>query len=783
MRKLSISLVIAILLQLPALASAGKFNISGTIRDSAGEAVPYATVAIVNTTVATAADEDGNYTLRSEKGEYDIKVSATGYVEKTSHVKLYSDIRFDFTLEENVVMLSGVNIYGKTSGQKLAEGAFTVNALEINSKVNNLVSLTDLVDRSSGINVRRQGGAGSDYDLSINGLSGNSIRYFIDGVPLDSRGSEVNLDNIPISTVERVELYKGVVPSYLSSDALGGAVNIVTRRRRQNYLDASYGIGSFHTHSGDISGQYFIPGTKLAIRPTFSIDYSKNDYMMKDVEVWDEDDGKFISTDKRRFNDDFRSIFSQIEAGFIYVSWADIFCISASYTDIDKEIQTGAMQNKVYGKTRRKADAWNVAARYTKRWGRFDTRLNLSHTRDRSETVDTAFRKYSWDGSWLPSSGNEMRNNPKSIRVYKRPLTVINAGLGYIVSDHHNVAFDYMLNRRGNNRHDELDKTFEPTNDVVTKHILSLTYSQSFLDERLQATYFVKNYINSTDINQTDNPTVTGADKIKSHATKSYWGAGLGGKYMFLPAVAIKGSYEHSVRLPLSRELLGNGTTVFPNLTLSPETSNNYNLGIFGDWHIDDDNSIRYEADGFIRHVQDYIRATVSEREGMMQYINEPAIDVKGIDLEITYFLKNALQVSLNGSWSDARDLRKYKTDGNPSATYKNRVPNRPWMFGNISAAYNFHNLMQKNDRLRIEADFEWTHWYYLNWEAYGSKESKAVIPTQKITSMSLTYSWRDDRYNLSLECNNIFDRLAYDNYMLQKPGRAIYAKFRIFIK
>ena len=37
-------------------------------------------------------------------------------------------------------------------------------------------------------------------------------------------------------------------------------------------------------------------------------------------------------------------------------------------------------------------------------------------------------------------------------------------------------------------------------------------------------------------------------------------------------------------------------------------------------------------------------------------------------------------------------------------------------------------------------------------------------------------------RYNISLECSNLLDKLAYDNYKLQKPGRAFFAKFRLFI-
>ena len=689
---------------------------------------------------------------------------------------------YDSVAQADSVSLGAVTVYAKTLGKKLEEGAYSINAVEVLSNVNRLVSLNNLVDRSSGVKVRRQGGVGSDFDLSINGLSGNSIRYFIDGVPLDTKGSDVNLDNIPVNTVERVELYKGVVPAYLSSDALGGAVNIVTKRSLSNYLDVSYGAGSFHTQSADLTAQYFIPGTAVSIRPTFSYSYSKNDYKMKGVEVWDEDADKYVYADSKRFHDDYRSVIAQIEAGVSRVAWADRFYIGGSFAAVDKEIQTGAMQNKVYGMPTRNSHSWNVSAGYAKRWDKLNTRINLSHTWDRSETVDTAFRKYSWDGTWLPASGNEMTGKDRTIRIYNRPLTVLSAGGDYDISEHHNVAVNYMLNRTSNRRHDELDKTFEPSRDVVTKQIISLTYTQTFFDTRWQTSYFIKDYINRSDIRQTDNATVTGAGLIKPHEVKSYWGAGVGSRYRFFEPLAVKASYEHSVRLPLSRELLGNGTTIIPNVALHPETSNNYNLGLFGTWHIDGENMLTYSADGFIRHVQNYIRAVVSERDGYMQYTNEPAIDVKGVDLEVGYTWRNALSVTLNGSWSDARNLRKYKTDGNPSATYKNRVPNRPWMYANAQVSYTLRDLFCRDDRMRIECDHQWIHWYYLNWEAYGAKESKAVIPTQSVTDLSLAYSWHSGRYNVSVECTNIFDRLAYDNYMLQKPGRAVYAKFRLFL-
>lgn len=683
---------------------------------------------------------------------------------------------------DTIYNLEGIKVVGKSKAQKLKEGALSVNAVELKADLNRMTNLNSLVNKSAGVKVRREGGAGSDLDLSINGLSGNSIRYFIDGVPLDSRGSQINLDNIPINTVERVELYKGVVPIHLSSDALGGVVNIITKKKRENYLDASYGVGSFHTQTANIAGQVYIPGTKVAVRPAFEITSSKNDYKMKGVEIWSDEQDKYIFTDKKRFHDDYLSINGSIEAGVSNVGWADVFYVNGGYTKIEKEIQTGAMQNKVYGMAERHSHAWFVGARYSKVFGKIGTRMNLSHTWDHSETVDTAYRKYSWDGTWMPSSGNEMRNGAKTLRVYRRPLTVLNVGVDYEFLPHHNISFAYMFNRRGNKQTDKVDKQYEPTNDVITKHILSLAYNHSFFEERLQNMFFVKDYINSTSIKQTENATTTGADKIDPYATKGYWGGGVGSRFTFHPTISIKGSYEHSVRLPLSRELLGNGTTVLANLTLKPEESNNYNLGIFGTWLANDDNVVTYEVNGFIRHVLNYIRANVSEREGMMQYLNEPAIDIKGVDFDLCYLWKEKLSVKVNGSWNDARNLRKYKTDGNPSATYKNRVPNRPWLFSNVEISYTFRDLSRYNDKLRIEATHEWINWYYLNWEAYGAASSKAKIPTQNITSLSVAYSWMNERYNLSLECDNIFDRLAYDNYMLQKPGRALYVKFRIFL-
>ena len=90
------------------------------------------------------------------------------------------------------------------------------------------------MNRTTGIKVREEGGVGSDFDLSINGLSGNSVRYFLDGMPLDTKGSGVSLANLPINIIDRIEIYKGVVPASLGTDALGGTINIITKQEKKD---------------------------------------------------------------------------------------------------------------------------------------------------------------------------------------------------------------------------------------------------------------------------------------------------------------------------------------------------------------------------------------------------------------------------------------------------------------------------------------------------------------------------------------------------------------------
>ena len=118
-----------------------------------------------------------------------------------------------------------IEVLGRDSTKVLASSGFKVDVLLTEEFKSSNYSLLQILQSSPGINVRQSGGLGAEFNLSLNGLSGNQIRYFIDGIPMEDFGSALTF---PANLAEQIQVYKGVVPISLGADALGGAINITT---------------------------------------------------------------------------------------------------------------------------------------------------------------------------------------------------------------------------------------------------------------------------------------------------------------------------------------------------------------------------------------------------------------------------------------------------------------------------------------------------------------------------------------------------------------------------
>ena len=142
-------------------------------------------------------------------------------------------------------VLGEVVVEGKSDARKLEESANAVAVVRTETVKLKTVDLGEVMAKTEGVSVQRAGGLGSDTRLALNGLSGDQVRFFYDGIPLDFSPYAFGIANVPVNAIDRIEVYKGVVPIQFGADALGGAVNLVSPEINKKFGgSASYQIGS-----------------------------------------------------------------------------------------------------------------------------------------------------------------------------------------------------------------------------------------------------------------------------------------------------------------------------------------------------------------------------------------------------------------------------------------------------------------------------------------------------------------------------------------------------------
>ncbi len=108
-------------------------------------------------------------------------------------------------------------------------------------------SLSELVSEDASVRVVQYGGLGAFSTLSLRGAPPGQVSVFLDGVPLTSAAHGVaNLSDLPVTAVERVEVYRSGPPLAYGAPTPGGAVNFVTGER-PSVLASRVAGGSFGT--------------------------------------------------------------------------------------------------------------------------------------------------------------------------------------------------------------------------------------------------------------------------------------------------------------------------------------------------------------------------------------------------------------------------------------------------------------------------------------------------------------------------------------------------------
>lgn len=765
----------------------GKTMISGKVISTEKEVVDFATVYLKGTGHGGITNQEGIYHVSAPAGNYTLVVSAVGYktVEKPVTLLRGQRVRQNIAISPETQQLDEVTVVS-TGVSRLKRSAFNAVAVDTKELQNTTKNLSDALAKAPGMKLRESGGVGSDMQLMLDGFSGKHVKVFIDGVPQEGVGSSFGLNNIPVNFADRIEVYKGVVPVGFGTDAIGGVINIVTnKKRRRWFLDASYSYGSFNTHKSNVNfGQTFKNGFTYEINAFQN--YSDNDYHIE-APVEDFETGR-IDRDKKvrvkRFNDTYHNEAVVGKVGVVDKKWADRLMLGFTYSNMYQDIQTGVRQDIVYGQKHRKGHSLMPSLEYYKRnlfAKGLDVALTVNYNKNLTTNVDTASYKYNWygDRKLLNSPGEQSYQHSRADNNNWNGTFTANYRLGKM----HMLTFNHVLNTFSRSNTSLLAK--EEQSDAIAKetrkNISGVSY-RLMPSETWNLSVFGKYYNQfvagpvATDANQND--------YVRTTRSVSSIGYGAAGTYFILPGLQAKLSYEKAYRLPTIEEMFGNEDLEMGDIGIRPENSDNVNLNLsynrtFGR------HSVYVEGGLVYRNTKDYIQRNITDLSGgksAATYINYGKVLTKGYNISARYGFGKWVSVGGNFTQMDVRDNMKTSISGSAeNIAYKERMPNLPYIFADSDVTFYWRDLGRKGNALTVSYDNQYLHSFTYYSSKIGSNKGDYVVPSQFSHNLSLSYSLRDGRYNLSFECRNFTDEQLYDNFSLQKAGRAFYGKVRVY--
>ncbi|MEM9649079.1 MAG: TonB-dependent receptor [Bacteroidota bacterium] len=756
-------------------------KISGLVVDNDGVPLVNANVFVKNTDNATYTDIDGKYELLVPLQKHTVVCTVVGYLAQELSIEaVTSSTTLNFSLQPDPSFaLNDVVVIGKSSVRKIKETGFNAIAIDAKPFHNATVGMTEVLEQAPGVKIQQEGGLGSRTNVTINGLSGRHVRFFIDGMPMDAMSSAFQINNLPINLADRIEVYKGVVPVNFGSDALGGAVNIVTTKSAGTYVDASYSFGSFNTHRTFVNaGHTTAKGFTTQISAYQN--YSDNDYYV-DATIKDFETNLLSQEPQRvrRFHDVYHNENAIVKLGFVNKPFADQLLFGFTLGKEYDEIQHPAYLNLAFGEKYQTSTIVMPSILYKKKdlfLNSLDFSVAANYNFGKGNNYDLSDREYNWLGE------SEESNSPGEIQYsdyeFRNNNATINTNINYQFNDRHKLTINNVANyfsRKGDERV-VVDDFINERPRVNNRNILGIGMNSDF-GSKLSTSVFGKmySYRASAFLNLSQQLGIQNFETITKRDSK--WGYGATATYFITQGLQLKANFENTVRLPVSSELFGEVFGFYlANFDLRPETSQNYNLGFNYNWDINNNSAFNTDVNFFYRRTSDYIRLNISYSQGEGSYENTELVKTPGVDMEMRYSYKDRFTTSVNFSYLEPKNY----TEG--STFYKSTLPNQPTFFGQANASYYLNDLWLPDNRLGFGYNLLFVGAFLYDYDVFQAS-NRAEVPQQISHNAFLTYSWKSGKYNLSLDCKNLLDENLYDNFSLQRPGRNFSVKFRYYFQ
>ncbi|WP_103071816.1 TonB-dependent receptor [Aquimarina sediminis] len=760
----------------------GQSSLSGKVTDTDGKPLMAATIQIAETNLGAITDEYGHFELtKTPFGTYKVEISILGYQSQIVSISPQKEepVFLTITMVESDQELDEIILQGKSKTQKKREEPIKIEIIDIKKIQAQSISLPQIMNQTSGVKVRQTGGIGSRMIININGLQGNAVRFFKDGIPLDYLGRAFDLSLVPIDQLANIEVYKGVLPVDLGADALGGAVNFISKKNHDNNLDLAYSAASFNTQQANLNGYFKIPNSKIFTEVSSYYTHSNNNYTI-DVDIPDTDTGVPVNRSVERFHDGIQSLFLETKMGIRDSKIADVFEIGFSYFDMKKELQNNIRLTIPYGEAMYEENALIYTTRYKKQLGKLHLDIFGTYSNRNTLFDDTPQYRYNWLGESTPildnDNGGETNQNAQSYRDLKFDNWLTRINLSYQIHSRHRLNFNhnYIYEKRVGS--DPFAESLGKTVDILTypakytRNITGIGLTSSFFNNKLNNMFTVKRYSVKT---SSISSVFDFHGELPEFSDDSF-GFGNSIKFNLNKNRYVRFSYERATRIPESREYFGDAVFIMGNEDLKPEISNNINLGFYT--NIDKNKRYWLDLNSFYRGVENniFIRpyGVIASR-----YENTDDAQILGAEFTIKGPIVKNLSFNLAVTYQDIR----LKNTGIKSNSLENaRQPNIPYFFGNIGLRYSPKKLLGNGD-WQFYGNYGYVEQYLLNavsktqepplFGDVGSINGVNIIPTQNLVDVGITYKISGVPIWINSEINNVLNTKAFDGFRVQKPG------------
>ena len=742
-----------------------------------------ASVILENSNIGTISNHIGMFRMKlPSKSSRRIKVQYMGYKSRNiilnKKLCVNDSICCNVELQPKNNILSDVIVLGKSKAQRHREVPSAITIIDSQELKYKTATLNEILDNAAGIKVAQQGGLGNASRIIIQGMDGKRIGIFINGMPMGN-SDEFQLSSIPIDMVDEVEIYKGIIPAWLGGDGLGGAVNIRLKDFKKNHLEMAFEAASYNTYIGSLQLKHYLGKTSTALHAGAMMNYAKNNYSFSSpFEL-----GRIIHRDHDAYTH------GGFNVGITSQQWwFDQFDLTLSADYYRKEIQGGLMnvQNNIqhaFTRTRSASTSLSLEKKFLK--GKLTAQFHSIVGFSLVNQVDTSHYCYDFIGNRFPSGSGRGEIGAVPNDSHDRHTTVRELlNLTYKIGNNQLVTWTTNYRYGCKMPNDELADSYSrlPTSGYPSRlHsiVSGLTHELKLYGGKFTNELGIKLFNHHSEVLPFAEAIML-QDKLKAstnHSTMAGWSEAMALHLLPNNALTLKASVQSTVRMPIAEELFGDGVLLLPSEKLRPERSFNINAGAI--WLI---NAMRYPQvrigiNTFYMSAKDMIKLMYSSMN--MAYDNIGKVRVMGIDMEMESKLNRWLDLQGNITWQDARDMRKEAVGGGENFHYRYRIPNMPYLFGNVGVRLHKDGLLSKSSSSAFASTFGFTKAFSYNWEA--SKHNTMLIPARYCWDVAVHHSF-NKRCQLSFEIRNILNRENWAEFRYPMERRTFHLKMKYII-